>query len=130
MPKHHKKIMEGLKLVMNRITRNFKKINALGITGVTETQKEYIHASYKLMTFLLKRHISEKIEKKISNKKVPREDVKARTTLKESFDGEKMEEDLRKDLAEFEPKETALVNFISALKDLNDLEKNFIAGDI
>jgi hypothetical protein len=101
MPKHHKKIMEDTKLVMDRITRNFKKIKALGITGVTETQKEYIQASYKLMTFLLMQHISEKIGKKISNKKVPRENVKARATAKENFDGEKMEEDLRKDLAEF-----------------------------
>jgi hypothetical protein len=39
MPKHHKKIMEGLKHEINRIIRNFKKINALKITGVTDTQK-------------------------------------------------------------------------------------------
>jgi hypothetical protein len=89
MPKHHKKIMEWLKLVINRITRNFKKINPLGISGITETQKKYIHASYKLMTFLLRQLISEKIGKKISYKKITRENVKARATLKESYDGEK-----------------------------------------
>jgi hypothetical protein len=63
----------------------FHKINSLKINGNNETQKEYIHKACKMITFILRKHISEKIGMTIPTNNVPRNNFRKKQELKTSI---------------------------------------------
>jgi hypothetical protein len=62
--KNFKKIKQGLRKTINEIGILFREIIINMLFGTTDLQKQYIQAVYARMTFVLKRHIFEKIGKK------------------------------------------------------------------
>jgi hypothetical protein len=59
--RHFKKIKRGLNVLMNRVAVLFRMINDTG-----EKDEEFIQETYTYGTFLLSKHIQEKIGKKLS----------------------------------------------------------------
>jgi hypothetical protein len=63
--KNFKKVKAGLRKVYNDVAVLFREINVNHIFGVDEVERDYIQSVYKRMTFLFRRHIWEKIGKKV-----------------------------------------------------------------
>ncbi|GMO19733.1 MAG: hypothetical protein Ta2E_10780 [Mycoplasmoidaceae bacterium] len=63
------KLKQGFSLVLKEIKDIFIKINSLQLSHKTLIEKEYIQAAYNRFTFLLRKHISEKIGKQVRNLK-------------------------------------------------------------
>jgi hypothetical protein len=72
LARHFKKIRGGLNMVMNRVATIFKMIN-----DTNEEDEEYIQEAYTYSSFLLAKHIQDKIGKKFQketySEKYPKE---------------------------------------------------------
>jgi hypothetical protein len=64
--KNFKKIKAGLRKVFNDITVLFREINVNHIFGIDQVERDYIQSVYTRMTNLLRRHIWEKLVKKLT----------------------------------------------------------------
>jgi hypothetical protein len=109
--KNFKKIKCGLRKVLNDIGVLFKELNMNKIYGFNDTEKLYIQAVFKRMTFLLKQHIFEKIGKKkdAMEKRLQHGNKWKNRRPRNGINDEALEEYKREKLAEWDRKEGVLV---------------------
>jgi hypothetical protein len=89
--RHFKKIREGLNMVMNRVAAIFRMIN-----DTNEEDEEYIKEAYTYGSFLLTKHIQEKIGKKLPKGNIFRKIPKKKSfTIGEKLEGKHVEEELK-----------------------------------
>jgi hypothetical protein len=90
LSRHFKKIRSGLNLVMNRVAALFRMIN-----DTNEEDEDFIQEVYTYGSFLLRKHIQDKIGKKLSKGNVFRKIPKKKSTIEEQIEGKDVEKDLR-----------------------------------
>jgi hypothetical protein len=123
--KNFKKIKAGLRKVFNDIAVLFREINVNHIFGINQVEKDYIQAVYTRMTYLLRRHIWEKISKKVDKVHMIRKHGNNWRNKRKinGINDETLEENKREKLAEWDRKEDALIQFIAECKNLKELQR-------
>jgi hypothetical protein len=109
--RHFKKIRNGLNLLMIKTAAIFRMLN-----DTNEEDEEYIQEAYTYVTFLLTKHIQDKIGKKIPKGNVFRKIPKRKTyTTGEKIEGKNVEGELRE----------TQIRSDKTLKMMNDIVANF-----
>jgi hypothetical protein len=122
---HFKKIRSGLNLAMNRVAALFKMIN-----DTEEKYEEFIQETYMYGSFLLSKHIQEKIGKKLRNGNVHRNIPKKKRTLKEEIEGKDIEKDLNEAKYKADIQENILMGLRANIAHLQEIIKDKVYHQI
>jgi hypothetical protein len=117
---HFKKLKSGLKLVFDRITNIFERLNENHITGKNEEERLIIELAFKCMTHRIRKHIADKIGKEPGKAKEKR--LLRRTNRKNpGMHNEEDAEAEREIRIKVDAQQSALSNAIGRLKELRKL---------
>jgi hypothetical protein len=123
--RHFKKIRSGLNLVMNRVAALFRMIN-----DTEENDEEFMQETYIYGSFLLTKHIQEKIGKKLRNDNVYRNIPKKEGMLKEEIEGKDIEKDLSEAKYKADYHENILMGLRSNIARMQEIIKGKVYDEI
>jgi hypothetical protein len=122
--RHFKKIRSGLNLLMNRVAALFRMIN-----DTEEKDEEFIQETYTYGSFLLFKHIQEKIGG-ISKENIYRNIAKKKRSIKEEIEGKDVGKDLNEAKYKSDSMKKILVGLRANIAYLQEIRKSEVYDEI